>query len=73
MQPSRMRDTPRPVLFSGADAIEKPAYNFRMRDVCAAMCAGSDRSSAMVEVLSCDGSTRIVVVSIGVVLEDENH
>uniref|UniRef100_A0ACD6A9X9 Uncharacterized protein n=1 Tax=Avena sativa TaxID=4498 RepID=A0ACD6A9X9_AVESA len=76
-----LRDTARPVLvpcydlatgapflFSRADAAEKPAYDFRLRDVCAATCAGSDRSSSAVEVRSCDGSTRIVAVGGGVAL-----
>ncbi|CAM0876644.1 unnamed protein product [Alopecurus aequalis] len=76
-----LRDTARPVLvpcydlatgaqflFSRADGVEKPAYDFRLRDVCAATCAGSDCSSAAVEVRSCDGSTRIVAVGGGVTL-----
>ncbi|XP_044949061.1 patatin-like protein 3 [Hordeum vulgare subsp. vulgare] len=76
-----LRDTARPVLvpcydlatggpflFSRADAVENPAYDFRLRDVCAATCAGSDRSSSAVEVRSCDGSTRIVAVGGGVAL-----
>ncbi|KAM0924829.1 hypothetical protein ACQ4PT_004738 [Festuca glaucescens] len=76
-----LRDTARPVLvpcydlatgapflFSRADAVERPAYDFRLRDVCAATCAGSDRSSAAVEVRSCDGATRIVAVGGGVAL-----
>ncbi|XP_047086124.1 patatin-like protein 3 [Lolium rigidum] len=76
-----LRDTARPVLvpcydlatgapflFSRADAAERPAYDFRLRDVCAATCAGSDRASAAVEVRSCDGATRIVAVGGGVAL-----
>ncbi|KAM0846651.1 hypothetical protein ACQ4PT_055510 [Festuca glaucescens] len=76
-----LRDTARPVLvpcydlatgapflFSRADAVERPAYDFRLRDVCAATCAGSDRSSSAVEVRSCDGATRIVAVGGGVAL-----
>ncbi|KAF7068031.1 hypothetical protein CFC21_073830 [Triticum aestivum] len=76
-----LRDTARPVLvpcydlatggpflFSRADAVETPAYDFCLRDVCAATCAGSDRSSSAVEVRSFDGSTRIVAVGGGVAL-----
>ncbi|XBH95193.1 hypothetical protein VPH35_085802 [Triticum aestivum] len=76
-----LRDTARPVLvpcydlatgapflFSRADAVETPAYDFRLRDVWAATCAGSGRSSSAVEVRSCDGSTRIVAVGGGVAL-----
>ncbi|CAL4944721.1 unnamed protein product [Urochloa decumbens] len=72
-----LRDTVRPVLvpcydlatggpflFSRADAVETRAYDFRLRDVCAATCA---RSSA-VEARSCDGSTRIAAVGGGVAL-----
>uniref|UniRef100_M8CGG1 Uncharacterized protein n=1 Tax=Aegilops tauschii TaxID=37682 RepID=M8CGG1_AEGTA len=51
-----------------ADAVETPAYDFRLRNVCAATCAGSGRSSSAVEVRSCDGSTRIVAVGGGVAL-----
>uniref|UniRef100_A0A0A9DAU4 Uncharacterized protein n=1 Tax=Arundo donax TaxID=35708 RepID=A0A0A9DAU4_ARUDO len=74
-----LRDTVRPVLipcydlatrapflFSRADAAESPAYNFRLRDVCAATCAGAAR--AAVEVLSVDGATRIAAVGSGVAL-----
>ncbi|XP_062186431.1 patatin-like protein 3 [Phragmites australis] len=74
-----LRDTMRPVLvpcydlatrapflFSRADAAESPAYNFRLRDVCAATCTGV--ASAAVEVLSVDGGTRIAAVGSGVVL-----
>lgn len=57
-----------PFLFSRADAAERPAYDFRLRDVCAATCAGTDRSSSAVEMRSCDGATRIVAVGVGVVL-----
>ncbi|TVT98415.1 hypothetical protein EJB05_56276, partial [Eragrostis curvula] len=78
-----LRDTVRPVLvpcydlatsgpflFSRADAVETPAYDFRLRDVCAATCAGSDggSSTAAVEVRSCDGATRIAAVGGGVAL-----
>ncbi|XP_062213229.1 patatin-like protein 3 [Phragmites australis] len=76
-----LRDTVRPVLvpcydmataglflFSRADAVETPAYDFRLRDVCTATCAGSDGSTAVVEVRSSDGSTRIAAVGGGVAL-----
>ncbi|KAL6636808.1 hypothetical protein ACP70R_024380 [Stipagrostis hirtigluma subsp. patula] len=76
-----LRDTVRPVLvpcydlatagpflFSRADAVETPAYDFRLRDVCAATCAGSDGSTSAVEVRSSDGSTRIAAVGGGVAL-----
>ncbi|CAL4927687.1 unnamed protein product [Urochloa decumbens] len=72
-----LRDTVRPVLvpcydlatggpflFSRADAVETRAYDFRLRDVCAATCAGA----AVVEARSCDGSTRIAAVGGGVAL-----
>jgi hypothetical protein len=58
-----------PFLFSRADAVQTPAYDFRLRDVCAATCAGSDDgSTAAVEVRSSDGSTRIAAVGGGVAL-----
>jgi patatin-like phospholipase/acyl hydrolase len=76
-----LRDTVRPVLvpcydlatggpflFSRADAVETRAYDFRLRDVCAATCAGSGGSAAAVEARSCDGSTRIAAVGGGVAL-----
>jgi patatin-like phospholipase/acyl hydrolase len=76
-----LRDTVRPVLvpcydlatagpflFSRADAVETPAYDFRLRDVCAATCAGSDGSAAAVDARSADGSTRIAAVAGGVAL-----
>lgn len=56
-----------PFLFSRADAVETPAYDFRLRDVCAATCAAGSSSPAAVEARSCDGSTRIVAVGGGVV------
>ncbi|XP_025800293.1 patatin-like protein 3 [Panicum hallii] len=72
-----LRDTVRPVLvpcydlgtrapflFSRADAAESPAHDFRLRDVCAATCAGA----AAVEVLSVDGGTRIRAVGGGAAL-----
>jgi hypothetical protein len=55
--------TAAPFLFSRADAVETRAYDFRLRDVCAATCAGDS-----VEARSCDGSTRIAAVGGGVAL-----
>uniref|UniRef100_A0A0E0D7S8 PNPLA domain-containing protein n=1 Tax=Oryza meridionalis TaxID=40149 RepID=A0A0E0D7S8_9ORYZ len=76
-----LRDTVRPVLvpcydlasagpflFSRADAVETAAYDFRLRDVCAATCAGSDGSASAVEVRSSDGATRIAAVGGGLAL-----
>ncbi|CAN6303294.1 unnamed protein product [Urochloa humidicola] len=77
-----LRDTVRPVLvpcydlatggpflFSRADAVETRAYDFRLRDVCAATCAGAaSAAAAAVEARSCDGSTRIAAVGGGVAL-----
>ncbi|RLN35011.1 patatin-like protein 3 [Panicum miliaceum] len=73
-----LRDTVRPVLvpcydlatrapflFSRADAAESPAHDFRLRDVCAATCAGG---AAAVEVRSVDGGTRIRAVGGGAAL-----
>ncbi|RCV09455.1 hypothetical protein SETIT_2G030200v2 [Setaria italica] len=75
-----LRDTVRPVLvpcydlatrapflFSRADAAESPAHDFRLRDVCAATCAGG-AAAAAVEVLSVDGGTRIRAVGGGAAL-----
>ncbi|KAJ1293322.1 hypothetical protein BS78_01G059100 [Paspalum vaginatum] len=72
-----LRDTVRPVLvpcydlatggpflFSRADAVETRAFDFRLRDVCAATCAGA----AAVAARSCDGATRIAAVAGGVAL-----
>jgi len=56
--------TAAPFLFSRADAVETRAYDFRLRDVCAATCAGS----GVVEARSWDGSTRIAAVGGGVAL-----
>ncbi|XP_066379579.1 patatin-like protein 3 [Miscanthus floridulus] len=56
--------TAAPFLFSRADAVETSAYDFRLRDVCAATCAGS----GVVEARSCDGSTHIAAVGGGVAL-----
>jgi len=53
-----------PFLFSRADAAESPAHDFRLRDVCAATCAGG----AAVEVVSVDGGTRIRAVGGGAAL-----
>uniref|UniRef100_A0A0D9WVE4 Patatin n=1 Tax=Leersia perrieri TaxID=77586 RepID=A0A0D9WVE4_9ORYZ len=68
-----LRDTVRPVLvpcydlatrapflFSRADADNSPAYDFRLRDACAATCAGEN--GAAVEVASVDGATRLAAV-----------
>ncbi|EAZ28814.1 hypothetical protein OsJ_12846 [Oryza sativa Japonica Group] len=44
------------------------AYDFRLRDVCAATCAGSDGSASAVEVRSSDGATRIAAVGGGLAL-----
>ncbi|KAL6647072.1 hypothetical protein ACP70R_014509 [Stipagrostis hirtigluma subsp. patula] len=77
-----LRDTVRPVLvpcydlatrapflFSRADAAESPAHDFRLRDVCAATCAGArGAAGSAVEVLSVDGATRIAAVDSGVAL-----
>uniref|UniRef100_A0A0A9EGP4 Patatin n=1 Tax=Arundo donax TaxID=35708 RepID=A0A0A9EGP4_ARUDO len=76
-----LRDTVRPVLvpcydlatrapflFSRADAAESPAYDFWLRDVCAATCAAGAGSGAAVEVVSVDGATRITAVGGGVAL-----
>ncbi|KAL6880239.1 hypothetical protein ACP4OV_011804 [Aristida adscensionis] len=56
-----------PFLFSRADAAESPAYDFRLRDVCAATCAAA-AGGAAVEVASVDGRTRIAAVGSGVAL-----
>ncbi|KAG8083750.1 hypothetical protein GUJ93_ZPchr0016g2515 [Zizania palustris] len=55
-----------PFLFSRAAAAESPAYDFRLRDACAATCAASP--GAAVEVFSVDGATRIAAVGSGVAL-----
>ncbi|PKA62118.1 Patatin group A-3 [Apostasia shenzhenica] len=47
-----------PFLFSRADAVEADAFDFPMRDVCAATCAGK----ASAEMRSVDGRTRIRAV-----------
>ncbi|BAF20795.2 patatin-like protein 3 [Oryza sativa Japonica Group] len=75
-----LRDTVRPVLvpcydlatrapflFSRADAAQSPAYDFRLRDACAATCAPSGGGAA-VEASSVDGVTRITAVGSGVAL-----
>ncbi|RWV92082.1 hypothetical protein BHE74_00012566 [Ensete ventricosum] len=74
-----LRDTVKPVLipcydlatgapfvFSRADAVEADAYDFRIREVCAATCA--DAGAAAVELRSVDGRTRVAAVGGGVVL-----
>lgn len=68
-----LRDTVRPVLvpcydlatrapflFSRADAAERAAHDFRLRDVCAATCAAG--AGRVVEVASVDGATRVRAV-----------
>ncbi|PWZ14138.1 Patatin-like protein 3 [Zea mays] len=70
-----LRDTVRPVLvpcydlatrapflFSRADAAERAAHDFRLRDVCAATCAGGAGRGRVVEVASVDGATRVRAV-----------
>ncbi|CAL9107023.1 unnamed protein product, partial [Musa textilis] len=76
---STLRDTVKPVLipcydlstgapfvFSRADAVEADAYDFRIREVCAATCA--DAGAAAVELRSVDGRTRVAAVGGGVAL-----
>jgi hypothetical protein len=71
-----LRDTVRPVLvpcydlatrapflFSRADAAERAAHDFRLRDVCAATCAAG--AGRVVEVASVDGATRVRAVGGG--------
>ncbi|CAL4905137.1 unnamed protein product [Urochloa decumbens] len=55
--------TAAPFLFSRADAVESGSYDFFLRDVCAATCAGG---SAAVPVRSVDGRTAIAAASGGV-------
>ncbi|KAG0481335.1 hypothetical protein HPP92_011849 [Vanilla planifolia] len=50
--------TSAPFLFSRADAVEADAYNFQVKDVCAATCAGREA----VQVSSVDGRTRFAAV-----------
>ncbi|KAG0475490.1 hypothetical protein HPP92_015176 [Vanilla planifolia] len=50
--------TAAPFLFSRADALESDGYNFLIREVCAATCAGK----SVVEIKSVDGRTSISAV-----------
>ncbi|KAI4988160.1 hypothetical protein ZWY2020_029790 [Hordeum vulgare] len=52
-----------PFLFSRADAVESDSFDFRLRDVCAATCAGDSAAAA---VRSVDGRTAIAAASGGV-------
>ncbi|EAZ38676.1 hypothetical protein OsJ_23069 [Oryza sativa Japonica Group] len=54
-------------LFCDPDAAQSPAYDFRLRDACAATCAPSGGGAA-VEASSVDGVTRITAVGSGVAL-----
>ncbi|GJN23966.1 hypothetical protein PR202_gb11667 [Eleusine coracana subsp. coracana] len=55
--------TAAPFMFSRADAVESDAFDFRLRDVCAATCAAG---SVPTVVRSVDGSTSISAASAGV-------
>ncbi|KAJ1294426.1 hypothetical protein BS78_01G145500 [Paspalum vaginatum] len=55
--------TAAPFVFSRADAVEADAFDFRLRDVCAATCAAS---GAVAHVRSVDGLTAIAAASGGV-------
>ncbi|EEC69662.1 hypothetical protein OsI_39083 [Oryza sativa Indica Group] len=55
--------TAAPFLFSRADAVESGSFDFRLRDVCAATCAGGAAATA---VHSVDGRTAIAAASGGV-------
>ncbi|RLM99766.1 patatin-like protein 3 [Panicum miliaceum] len=55
--------TAAPFLFSRADAVESDSFDFRLRDVCAATCAGGAAAAA---VRSVDGRTAIAAASGGV-------
>ncbi|CAN6298470.1 unnamed protein product [Urochloa humidicola] len=55
--------TAAPFVFSRADAVESDAYDFRLRDVCAATCAAGGEPVA---VKSVDGLTSIAAASAGV-------
>ncbi|CAL4943359.1 unnamed protein product [Urochloa decumbens] len=56
--------TAAPFVFSRADAVEGDAYDFRLRDVCAATCATG--GGEPVAVRSVDGLTAIAAASAGV-------
>ncbi|KAJ1266339.1 hypothetical protein BS78_08G143400 [Paspalum vaginatum] len=58
--------TAAPFLFSRADAVESDSFDFRLRDVCAATCAGGRGGGAAAEVRSVDGRTAIAAASGGV-------
>jgi hypothetical protein len=55
--------TAAPFVFSRADAVEGDAFDFRLRDVCAATCAAGGEPVA---VRSVDGTTAIAAASAGV-------
>ncbi|CAN6298474.1 unnamed protein product [Urochloa humidicola] len=55
--------TAAPFVFSRADAVESDAFDFRLRDVCAATCAAGGEPVA---VRSVDGLTAIAAASAGV-------
>nr|XP_034586145.1 patatin-like protein 3 isoform X2 [Setaria viridis] len=55
--------TAAPFLFSRADAVESDSFDFHLRDVCAATCAGGAAAAA---VRSVDGRTSIAAASGGV-------
>ncbi|GJN35483.1 hypothetical protein PR202_gb24266 [Eleusine coracana subsp. coracana] len=57
--------TAAPFLFSRADAVESDSFDFRLRDVCAATCAGGGGGGAAA-VRSVDGRTAIAAASGGV-------
>ncbi|KAG8092913.1 hypothetical protein GUJ93_ZPchr0012g21386 [Zizania palustris] len=52
-----------PFLFSRADAVESDSFDFRLRDVCAATCAGGATATS---IRSVDGRTAISAASGGV-------
>ncbi|KAL5205937.1 hypothetical protein ABZP36_034146 [Zizania latifolia] len=52
-----------PFLFSRADAVESDSFDFHLRDVCAATCAGGATATA---IRSVDGRTAIAAASGGV-------
>ncbi|XP_058100151.1 patatin-like protein 7 [Magnolia sinica] len=54
-----------PFLFSRADALETDGFDFKMREVCSATSAGR-----ALEMLSVDGSTRIVAVGGGIAMSN---
>jgi patatin-like phospholipase/acyl hydrolase len=56
--------TAAPFMFSRADAVEGDAFDFRLRDVCAATCAAVGAAPPVV--MSVDGRTAIAAASAGV-------